>query len=318
MCATSGRTAGSSSTASCPLIHRSNIAIPTPRIFSGRRRLDSYFPGIDLGLVRLLIVAKGVSQRGPDTDFPGVWIKGQSQSAKSTTIRVVADICGETCPPCDTSRQKDRTLTHFAMAAEKGTFVILNEFDKTGMTEDELKHTFMGIEPRMPFHWMYGGLCNLFSPAVICMTGVTIPRVLCDDAQPARRIVPVDLGAGILARGAPNWRKTCGGNAVGWRKWDFPECGLLPADVADILISDVMDRFFAGEMLEFGDVARELGYDTLMNDSQDGIDADAPSASYSRPRARRGITTTSSSRGPGGEASRWSTKRSCPKLSGLL
>jgi hypothetical protein len=230
------------------------------------------FPGIRLDLLKLLIAAKGVLQRGGNPEIPRLFIVGQSGASKSTTARLAANITGEVEAECGSGGDREKFIRGYADASMRSSFAIFNEVSKTGLSDSEIRGRFLSLERGMQYHAMYQGTACIRTPAAIVLTDCVLPPLFQNDAQLGRRFVLVDLGAGANETGQ-NWFDTCGSGSIQqWR--NHPYSLGANADAADCLISEVIDEFFFEEGgPTFAEIARMLGF-PLIGSAGDGEDAE--------------------------------------------
>lgn len=230
------------------------------------------FPGLNLALLKLLIAAKGVLQRGGNPEIPRVFIVGQSGASKSTTARLAANITGEVEAECGSGGDREKFVRGYADASMRATFALFNEVSKAGLSDSEIRGRFLSLERGMQYHAMYAGTACIRTPAAIVLTDCVLPSVFRNDSQLGRRFVLVDLGAGANETGQ-DWFDTCeSGSIQQWR--NHPYSMRANADAADCLVSEVIDEFFSVEGgPTFAEIARELGF-PLIRSADGGEDTE--------------------------------------------
>ena len=230
-------------------------------------RLERCFPGVRIDLLKLLLAAKGVLQRGGNPEIPRILIHGQSGAAKSAHVRLAANLTGETEVDCQPGGDREKFIRGYADSSMRSSFALFNEVSKTGLNDSEVRGRFLSLERGMQYHALYVGTARILTPAAIVLTDVVLPRVFQDDTQLARRFVVVDLGGGANETGR-DWFETCGSGSI--QKWrnDVYSLG-KNAGAADCLISEVVDEFFAAESaMPFAEIAKQLGFSRLTDESE--------------------------------------------------
>jgi hypothetical protein len=239
--------------------------------------LSDSFPGVRLDVLRLLIAAKGIIQRGDCTESPKIFKRGQSGSAKTAHALLGAELCCDRVERGEFSANRERLLQNYADLSRAASFVLFDEIDKAKVSDAELVAGLLSLVKDKNYHQLYRGTRRITQPAVVLLADTRIPDALVKDVQAARRIVLVDLGAGLNAQqqdGKPvDWRRTCGSGSIeGWRRQPYlPDC----REAADTLVSEVMDRFFCCSGVTFTEIAHELGFKLLSEQAQEGIDTHA-------------------------------------------
>jgi hypothetical protein len=228
------------------------------------KTLRGCFPGVDLNLLRLLIAAKGRIQSGAYQNAPQLFITGQSGAGKSVHVLLAAQLCCDAAEIINVEQTSvERLLQQYGSASERSGFVLFNEADKSKLSDKDMRNLVLHFEKGKGYHAMYAGRRTIDTPAVVAYTGQMMPELLRRDAQTARRIIHVNLGAGILSDPV-DWHLTCGsGSVTEWRRQLF-----LNHDAADAFVSEVMDRFF-GKQMRWESVVAELGFSMLAGEASD-------------------------------------------------
>jgi hypothetical protein len=244
--------------------------------------LRDNFPGVRLDVLRLLIAAKGVIQRGDGTEPPKVFLLGQSEAAKTAHVLLAAELCCDRVERGEFSANRERLLQNYAALSQSASFVLFDELDKAEVSDRALLAGVLSLVAGKSYHQLYHGTRQITQPAVVVMADTRLPDALARDVQAARRIVLCDIGAGLNAEQRDgkrvDWRVTCGGAIEGWRKGDQKNPNTwrkARQDVADTIVSDVIDRWFAYTGVTFTEIAHDLGFKLLSEQSVEGIDLHA-------------------------------------------
>jgi hypothetical protein len=218
------------------------------------------FPGVNLNLLRLLIAAKGLIQRGDLIDVPQIFVSGQSGAGKSVHVHLAAQLACDIADKLSFSPDVQRFQQSYASASDECGFALFDEASKSGVSGKQLRDYCLMFRKGIKFHRLYCGPTPINNPAVVVMTDPCIPSELQTEEQTARRIAAVDLGAGVNAIEKTDWRTTCGtGSVEQWR------AGWNNAGFADAFLSDVIDRYFREPGSTFQKVVADLSF-KMMNE----------------------------------------------------
>jgi hypothetical protein len=162
--------------------------------------------------------------------------------------------------------EDEEFLRHVAAGADAGAFVFVDEIAKQKAIEKILPARLLLLTRGTRYRALYIGSRLLPPLPVVVLADTVVPPIMRSDVQLARRIVEVDLGAGINVTGQ-DWRKTCGtGDIKGWRSASEDN-----ARAADIFVSDVIRNYCDAD---FKVIAAKLGFKTF-RDSAGDFDATA-------------------------------------------
>lgn len=248
-------------------------------------RIEYEFPGVNVKLLKLLVAAKAFAQRG-GSEPPRVLIVGMSQAAKTAHVRLAAELTGDSVEMLNIDEPEDRYKRAFGEGSRKCSYLLSDEIAKSDLEGKELCKRVTLITSDTLYHVLHKGHRKIGRLPVHVMCDTLVPEGLFADVQVTRRIVFVDLGAGIQTGVKPiDWRTTCGGGEIkGWRKnvW----CG---ADAADAIVSEVKDELrwfgritFRGEAMGFAtfeEYAAHLGF-PLLRDTDRGVDPEADAKAF--------------------------------------
>jgi hypothetical protein len=229
------------------------------------RHLSANFPGVNLPLLKLLIAAKGIAQAGP-SEPPRILLTGQSGSAKTAHVLLAAELA------CDGVYKAEFTtdLREFKLNVAHGSlergYIFFDEIAKAGADERELARGILSLTRESSYRELYQGFKALPPLGVIILADTTKPKGVDEEVQLGRRIVYLDLGAGVVGT---DWRATCNtGEIARWRSDPrFPK----NTRVADMLVSLVRCEYLAMPTT-FEKIAEQLGFRVLSKDDT-GFDA---------------------------------------------
>lgn len=228
--------------------------------------LESEFPGIDPNYVRLLIASKGASE-GRLAQCPYLLVTGPAGSGKTTTVNIVAGICGEIVSEPIWVPHIDRFRQSLMDATRTSGFICINEVFKNAISS-RLTHT-QALDPMLSLteesrsHVMYTGTVSFGRLPVIVLTDISVPQEVQADMQIARRFIFYRLQRQI------QWSDTLIKKRI--RPHQFRKISPDHNEAADSILSEVIDEFFQ-EPLSLQEIAERLdisSLDTYSNDVDD-------------------------------------------------
>lgn len=242
--------------------------------FDYKEHIRRRFPGVNINLLKLLIAAKGFSQRS-SSEPPRILITGQSGGGKTAHVLLAAVMTGDTVGKVPIDQDPEKFIRNFATESKRNGFVFSDEIAKSRLKPTDLCARLLHVSRETTYHQLYVGSTKVGRLAVHVMADTLVPRTMREEVQLARRIVHVDLGAGVNEK-ASDWRN--GGDIDDWLTTHTEAEQNLAA--ASMLVSEVMDeiKFKWGWLAgtgTFEDYAKKLGFN-LLRDAVDGADADEP------------------------------------------
>lgn len=237
--------------------------------------LERNFPGHNRPLLKLLIAAKAFAQKGGSEPIR-IFISGQSGAAKSTHVRLAAELCGERSrvPMLSVDENDERFRRMYSELSLSASFILTDEIKKAKRPAREQVSVLLSLTSSTQVHALYKGKVSFGRPAVHTLCDTAPPDEFRTEVQIARRLIHAPLGAGI--QGGANkvdWEATCdGGDVFGWRA----RMGGKYAEYADALVSEVMDevRTHIQRGGNFKQYAATLGFFPLNNDGAADADSD--------------------------------------------
>lgn len=227
--------------------------------------ISEHFPGINIKYVKALIIAAGCAESGTGA-IPMLWATGPTEAAKTTTIRVVGEMYGESFQNLSGVKE-DRLDQLFGEAMSKTRLLVFDDFAKVPADYQRL-HTFIIRLNRggHTYHAMYvGGTTPPMDNAVI-LTDWRIPAFFSQDPQFGRRVHllrlenRIPIGWDKLGRMAEDWWKTS------------PEL----TQAANALHSWIVDEYFPpGDKESFAVKMERLGVPKLEDEAMAGDTQDA-------------------------------------------
>jgi len=92
-----------------------------------------HYPGVDVRLLKLLIGAKGYSQRGAG-EPPRILLTGQSSAGKTAHALLAAEIACDRVATLKIGKDEQRFMTAFCQESERNGYVFLDEIAKAAVT----------------------------------------------------------------------------------------------------------------------------------------------------------------------------------------
>lgn len=222
--------------------------------------IEQSLPSVNREYVKLLIAAKGVAE-GQVGLPPNILVCGPTASGKSTMATLAAAICGDHNTEVPWQKSVERFRQGVAAGADAGTFVTVNEIlkdaERNGSTAIQALDVFLNLTPDSVSHKLYIGPVPLGRVPVCIVTDITVPQLLRNDVQLARRFVYVRL-----RDSHPEWVSS------------LTESGLFQvrairtiteqhAVACDAIVSEVIDEFF-DRPRTLAEIAKSLGFSLLM------------------------------------------------------
>jgi hypothetical protein len=236
------------------------------------KRIQESFPGLDFNYLRYAICTIGLTQLGREPEPPRTFVLGQSGSAKTATLHLAAAMCGQNVGNCIFTANQERLLQSYGEVSATCTIALFDEIAKQRVTDEELQAGVLNMVRGKQYHRLYVGPTPIDSPAAVFFCDTALPSVFTNDTQLARRVVLIQLGAGINASAElVNWKDTCDcGDIRYWRQYSREN-----ADAADMIVSDVMDTYFRNPHVNLQKIAKAFGYSFLTEPIGD-VDSDLP------------------------------------------
>lgn len=215
--------------------------------------ISEYFPGINLLYLKVLMIAAGCAESGV-SGVPMLWATGPTEAAKTTTIRIVTEMYGESFNNVSGVKE-DRLDQVFGDAMNRTRLIVFDDFAKNSAEYQRL-HTFV-IRLNRGGHTYYknyvGGTTPPLNNAVI-FTDWRIPAFFAHDPQFGRRVHLLRLDNRL----AVGWDKI-GRMAEDWWK-KTPEL----TQAANSLHSWIVDTHFPpGDTESFSNKMARLGVPKL-------------------------------------------------------
>lgn len=251
------------------------------------------FPGINFNYIRLLIAGRGCAEAGVGQE-PKVAVSGPSGSGKNMTISVAAAFIGDGC--CEavwnpSVEEFHRSLfTAMLQAGLVSSSEIVKLARKRGVDARSALNGLLNFGPGTMVRLLYTGPVRMGYPSLVVVTDTAFPPEVVQDEQIGRRFTHVQLHRKV------DWQRSVRSGIANWRTFSRDH-----AEAANSIVSDVIDRFFAGPTpLCFEDIGRQLGFPLLLENDV-GLDRFAELralfAACCDPRAVQAPTSSWSGRG---------------------
>lgn len=219
--------------------------------------VERYFPGIDRGYLRLLLLQKGYVE-GSAAQAPFVLVKGPTGAGKSTTAHLAASICGDKCTDVVWTADVARLRQSIYAGVDAGTYVTVDEVFKGAraarLSEVQALDPILNLTESSASHVLYVGPVQLHRlPALVC-TDIDVPYSVHADKQLARRFVLAKLS------GSRSWSASLSKHAL------QPDLFRLHSDecarAADAIVSEIIDEFFTVP-LPWSEAVKQCGFQLL-------------------------------------------------------
>jgi len=157
------------------------------------RRIEEYFPGVNLTYVKALIIAAGCAESGKGA-IPMLWATGVTGSAKTTTITLVQEMYGESYANLSEVEDDDRLVQLFGESLESTRLITFDDFAKEASSHKRF-HTFLIRLNRHghSYHKLFVGKQTPPVNSAVILTDWTIPRFFAVDPQFGRRVHLITL-----------------------------------------------------------------------------------------------------------------------------
>jgi DNA polymerase bacteriophage-type len=174
---------------------RVTYVLPQNRIplDEAERRIEEYFPGINMQYVKALIVAagSGESERG---DIPVLWATGLTESAKTTTIRIVLEMYGEAFVSMSKITD-DRLDQVFGESLDRTRLAVFDDFAKLPENHEIIRAFILQINRSgHTYHKLHHGARTVPANTAIILTDLQLPPFFTQDQQFSRRVHLIRLG----------------------------------------------------------------------------------------------------------------------------
>lgn len=224
--------------------------------------LENEFAGINRNYVKLLIASKGASE-GRLAQCPYLLVSGVSGAGKSTTVQIVAGLCGDRAEEPIYTPNVERFRAALMDAARNSGFVCVNEIFKMShnarLTPTQALDPLLSLTEESRSHVLYIGSVPFGRLPVFVLTDIDFPPEVERDIQLARRFTFFQLPT------ANNWQDNL--VAKNFRPHELRRLSYEHNAAADAIVSDVIDEFFTtptplykiAESLDCGSLAQASG-----------------------------------------------------------
>lgn len=223
--------------------------------------LEKCFPGVNMGYLKLLMVARGHAESGAGL-VPMIIATGVSGSGKTGTAEIASAILGDRADSVDSTGEK--FVENFGTAAMGAAgIILLDEFAKD-LHGQALRHRFnflLSVTRAYRHRVLYAGWTTVPMRSAILVANNFYTAPVMENKQIGRRCVYVHL-----PREVPQWDMTCGSSSISRWRLDNPV-------VCDSIYSEIVDEFFtsvqgaAEGKLSFRQAAERCGF-KLLQDSE--------------------------------------------------
>lgn len=174
---------------------RVSYLLPQNRIplDEAERRIEEYFPGINMQYVKALIVAAG-SAESEKGDIPVLWATGLTESAKTTTIRIVLEMYGEAFVSMSKITE-DRLDQVFGESLERTRLAVFDDFAKLPENHEIIRAFILQLNRSgHTYHKLHYGARTIPVNSAVILTDLQLPSFFTQDQQFSRRVHLIRLG----------------------------------------------------------------------------------------------------------------------------
>jgi hypothetical protein len=229
------------------------------KVSEAYKMLETIYPEVDVNIIKLLIAVRGLSEV-TDGHANHIFIRGSTGSGKTSVVQIAASLLGDNAIEVAWMNDGDDLRRRIAESKCKGSFIMFNEIIKAGRKKDDKQPAslkfLLNISPRETYHRLYFGPTQMGRLPVICMTDTDIPVTLMVDRQIGRRIIYVE------AFGFKRWDESLRKNNMN-TYYDLRLVDHSYADMANTIVSDVIDTFFVTSDVSYKDIVRSLGFNFM-------------------------------------------------------
>lgn len=226
--------------------------------------LETYLPGLDHNLIKLVLCSLGCTQETRLGMTPLIFVTGPAGAAKTTTVRVGAAIAGVKSWDVVFDDNTSRFREGFVTAVQATSIIMVNEVlkdaerSRSKQSARQALDTFLNMTPTASSHVSYRGSVQMGRLPAIFLTEPVLPQHIREETQIARRLRHVRLY----------------GRKDGWKQ-TLPPLGITPDDMHKLrgvspeiesacnsILAAVTDEFFQ-EPIPFDKMADQLGAKTV-------------------------------------------------------
>lgn len=224
--------------------------------------LDTVWPGITREYIEMLIISRGLVERGEISLAPMFFLHEAKGSGKTASIAIASGICGDYCASIIATNDASENMKKILYALDKGSFVIFDEVGKTASKQRSPKSFFdflLQLSPRTQAKRLHAGEVSLGWLPVIAVTDTKWPEEVISDGQIGRRMFRVNLKPTTK-----KWYQVAGG--MGLHDFADPRNVPLGSDIplaCDTLLSCIIDEYFGGTIEPLAVTAKKLGFEYM-------------------------------------------------------
>lgn len=221
--------------------------------------LDTVWPGITREYIEMLIISRGLVERGEISLTPMFWLNDTKGAGKTASIFIAAGMLGDACSVLKATSDSTENYKEVLYAMDKGSFVLYDEIGKAANNTRRPKTFFdflLALSPGLMAKRLYAGPVPLGWLPVISLADTDWPEGFENDGQLGRRLLRVNLKPVTQ-----EWRVTA--SAVGIYDFRNPRRvteGYEDIPLAcDVVVSCIIDEYFGGTIAPLAETAAKLG-----------------------------------------------------------
>ncbi len=220
------------------------------------QKIAEHFPGVSIPYLKAILVAAGCAESG-EGSVPMLWATGSTESAKTTTIRIILEMLGEPYQNLSTVKE-ERIDQIFGRALEASRLILFDDFAKEPENYAFLHPFLIRINrANHTYHQLHIGETKVPVNSAVLLTDWRTPAFFMNEVQFGRRTHIIHL-----ERLPVSWEKI--GHRV--EKWWLKTPELTK--VAESFFSYVVDEFFPeGDKESFDTKMARLGIFRVVDES---------------------------------------------------
>lgn len=206
--------------------------------------LESVFPGLNRTYIETLLVARGCNEA--EVGLPQhMLVTGVSKSGKTAQVQIAAGILGDVCTSVPTTPDSDRFRASIRTASAQGSFLSMDEFIKDSvkanskLSPEQVLDPILNMDPSGLSHELYVGPTPLGKVGVCVWTETSIPEVLRNHTQIARRVHYLRFKKQI----ASDWDTSLAANGISYL-YLVRTISQQHSDACNAILSYVSDKYF--------------------------------------------------------------------------
>lgn len=222
--------------------------------------LDKVWPGITREYIEMLIISRGLVERGEISLAPMFWLNDTKGAGKTSSIYIASGMVGDACSVLKATCDSSENYKDVLYSLDKGSFILYDEIGKAANNTRRPKAFFdflLALSPGLMAKRLYAGPVPLGWLPVTVLADTEWPPDFETDGQLGRRLLRVNLRPVHK-----EWRITASSFGI----YDFRHprrvaegCEDIPY-ACDVIVSCIIDEYFGGTIAPLAETAAKLGF----------------------------------------------------------